>query len=136
MLLKIYSRIIAFLFLTSVVSSAVSCSNNDDDIYGTCEIVGNVTDDEGNIVTGANIKVMMVEEGGFPTCEITDSNGNFRIFIKKSTAELLMEISADSYEDYYCEIIPEFKNSSYGITLGDAYVVINEIVLKKKKSTI
>lgn len=132
MLLKINSKILTFLLLTLFFSSIVSCTDNDDDVYGTCEIIGNVTDHEGNAVTGADIKVMLVEEGGMPTWDITDSDGNFRIFIDKSTSELLLEVNAAGYEDYYCRIIPEFKNSAYGITLGDARMVMEKIILTKK----
>lgn len=131
MLVKINSKILTFLLLTLFFSSIVSCSDNDEDIYGTCEIIGNVTDHEGNAVTGADIKVLLVEEGGMPTCDITDTDGNFRIFIDKSTSELLLEVSSAGYENYYCHIIPEFKNSSYGVTLGTAHMVIDKIILTK-----
>lgn len=66
MLVKINSRILTFLFLTLLFSSIISCSANDEDIYGTCEITGSVTDNQGNVVAGANIAVMLVEDGGTP----------------------------------------------------------------------
>lgn len=132
MLVKINSRILTFLFLTLLFSSIISCSANDEDIYGTCEITGSVTDNQGNVVAGANIAVMLVEDGGTPDYGITDADGNFKIFISKSTPKLLLEIKADGYETYYCKITPEFKNYSYGVTLGDAHMVIEGIMLIKK----
>ena len=101
--------------------------------YVKCEIAGKVIDIDGSALEGASIGVMIVGEGCYPVKTMTDADGNFSLTMTRSTSELLLEVTADGYQPLYRVIIPGYVNSITGVTLGEASVYVDDLIMVNDK---
>lgn len=125
------SRTLLFRFLLVAVVSVLlqSCSDEVNGTYGTCEITGEVLDIDGAAIEGASVGVMIVGEGCYPVKTMTDSDGRFALTVARSTDELLLEVTADGYQPLYRVIIPGYVNAVTGVTLGEASVNVDDLIM-------
>lgn len=130
MISRIYPVFLKLLLVAVFVGLLASCSE-DSRIYGRCEITGEVLDIDGVGIEGASVAVMIVGEGTYPVKTMTGADGSFALTVARSTEELLLEVTADDYQPLYRVIIPGYVNAVAGVTLGEASINVDDLVMVK-----
>ena len=119
------------MLITVISVLMTACSNDDNDVFGTCEVSGIVSDSNGNPVEGATVKVHATDVVCSPVETVTDQYGHYILTTKEATASLLITVVADGFSSYD-EILTDipFQNFTPDVTLGSAKITA-DIVLTK-----
>lgn len=124
-------QILSFMLITVISVLMTACSNDDNDVFGTCEVSGIISDSNGNPIEGATVNVLAADVACSPTETVTDQDGHYILTTKEATASLLIMVVADGFSSHD-EVITDipFQGFTPDVTLGSAKITV-DIVLTK-----
>lgn len=131
---KIFSKLTFSLLLMSIVTVCMTaCSDEEDELYGICEISGIVTDEEGNPLEGVSVQVIPAEIAAYSANAVTDEDGHYFTIVMKSTTQLVVIARAEGYDDYTA-VLSDIVYDEYApsVMLGKAKITFDIEMTKNK----
>ena len=126
---KFFKPILSVMLLAVFSVFTTACSEDDDEVFGTCEISGMVTDSIGNPIEGVTVRVHAVDVASTSAKATTNQDGYYILTTDEATTSLLIIAEAEGFYTYgeVLENIP-FSGSTPGITLGSAKISVDLIM--------
>lgn len=128
---KFFKSILSVMLLAVTSIFMTACSEDDAEVFGTCEVSGIVTDSIGNPIEGVTVRVHAVDAASTPVEALTDQNGYYILTTAEATTSLLITADAEGFNTYG-EVLTDipFHSSTPGVTLGTAKISV-DLVMRK-----
>ena len=90
MITKFFKPILSVMLLAVISVFVTACSEDDTEVFGTCEISGIVTDSIGNPIEGAAVRVHAVDVASTPAKATTNHDGYYTLTTHEATSSLII----------------------------------------------
>ena len=128
---KIFKPILGVMLMAVSSIFLTACSEDDAEVFGTCEISGLVTDSIGNPIEGVSVRVHAVDVASTPVKATTNQEGYYVLTTAEATSSLLIIAEAEGFATYG-EVLTDipFHGSTPGITLGSAKISVDLVMCR------